>query len=303
MKDFFHSKGFKALMGIIFILFGLMLYTASSGGSIFTDLLGLVTTPMQKVSTVVTNNATVAANSVTASADQLLQENAALKKEIEELNTKLIDYYQVKQENEQYREFLELKQENKDFSFVSGAVIARDPNDLFFSFTVDKGAAAGISVNDPVITNAGVVGWVSSVNTAFCRVTTILSADTSISAIDKVTQESGVTSSNLKLAEQGLLRMGFLAAGTKVKAGDLLVTSGMGGVYPKNLPIGKVLDVAPGEYDVSYAATVQPLVDVKSVKDVFIITEFEGQGQVLEDFNPEAAAVDPSTAETVSGGK
>ena len=126
MKDFFHSTGFKVLLGVIFILFGVLLYTASAGGSVFSDALGFLTTPMQKVSTVVTNNAAATANTVLQSKENLEAENAALKKEIEELNTKLIDYYQVKLENEQFRSVLELKEENKDFQFVSAAVIGRD---------------------------------------------------------------------------------------------------------------------------------------------------------------------------------
>lgn len=283
MKDFFHSTGFKVLLGVIFILFGVLLYTASAGGSIFSDALGFITTPMQKVSTVITNNAAVTANNVLQSKEELEAENAALKKEIEELNTKLIDYYQVKLENEQFRSVLELKEENKDFQFVSAAVIGRDPNDMFYSFYIEKGESSGISLNDPVITNSGVVGWISSVNASFSKVTTILSADTSIAAVDKVNRESGVLSSDIKYADQGVIKLGYLTVDTKIKPGDIIVTSGLGGIYPKDLPVGKVQEVMPEAYDVSYCATVKPFVDVKTVRDVFVITDFQGQGQVLED--------------------
>ncbi len=283
MKDFFHSTGFKVLLGVIFILFGVLLYTASAGGSIFSDALGFLTTPMQKVSTVVTNNAAATANTVLQSKEDLEAENAALKKEIEEMNAKLIDYYQVKLENEQFRSVLELKEENKDFQFVSAAVIGRDPNDMFYSFYIEKGESSGISLNDPVITNSGVVGWISSVNASYSKVTTILSADTSIAAVDKLTRESGVLSSDIKYADQGIIKLGYLTVDTKVKPGDIIVTSGLGGIYPKDLPVGKVQEVMPEEYDVSYCAAVKPLVDVKTVRDVFVITDFQGQGQVLED--------------------
>lgn len=283
MKDFFHSTGFKVLLGVIFILFGVLLYTASAGGSVFSDALGFLTTPMQKVSTVVTNNAAATANTVLQSKEDLEAENAALKKEIEELNAKLIDYYQVKLENEQFRSVLELKEENKDFQFVSAAVIGRDPNDMFYSFYIEKGESSGISLNDPVITNSGVVGWISSVNASYSKVTTILSADTSIAAVDKLTRESGVLSSDIKYADQGIIKLGYLTVDTKVKPGDIIVTSGLGGIYPKDLPVGKVQEVMPEEYDVSYCAAVKPLVDVKTVRDVFVITDFQGQGQVLED--------------------
>ena len=282
MKDFFHSVGFKLLLGVVFVLFGVMLYTASAGGSGISDLLGIITAPMQKVSTIISNNANVAAENATRSREELIAENQELRRQIDELNTQLIDYYQLKLENEQFRSVLELKVDNQDFQFVSAAVICRDPNDVFYTFQIDKGAAAGISVNDPVITNSGVVGWVSSVTTSYARVTTILSADTSIAAVDKVNRETGVVSSNIEFAEQGVVKLGYLPSRDAVSEGDIIVTSGLGGLYPRDLPIGKVKEVFPEESDVTYYATVEPLVDVKTVRDVFVITDFEGQGEVLE---------------------
>lgn len=283
MKDYFHSNGFKVLIAVIFIMFGLMLYTASVNSSIFSNLLGFLSTPMQKVSTVVTNNATVTAQKATRSADALETENAALKKEINELRNQLIDYYQIKKENEQQKSYLELKKDNPDFQFVSASVIGRDPNELFYGFTVDKGSLYNkeIKVNDPVITDAGLVGYVSSVSPTFCKVTTILSPDTGVGALDPVCGDTGVVSSNKKLADQGLAKMGFLSAGTKVQAGDIIRTSGLGGVYPKTLPIGKVKEVKNEEIDVSLYAVIEPFVDVKTVHDVFIITHFEGQGEIM----------------------
>ncbi len=289
MKDFFHSTGFKLLLGVVFVLFGVLLYTASAGGSAISDLLGLVTAPMQKVSTVISNNAAVAAEDATRSREQLIAENQQLRRQIDELHTQLIDYYQLKLENEQFRSVLELKNDNQDFQFVSAAVIGRDPNDVFYTFQIDKGSSAGISVNDPVITNSGVAGWISSVTTSYARVTTILSADTSISALDKVNRQTGVISSNIEFAEQGVIKMGYLPSRDAVQEGDIVVTSGLGGLYPRNLPIGKVLEVFPEESDVTYYATVEPLVDVKTVRDVFVITDFEGQGEVLDDLDAASA--------------
>lgn len=286
MKDFFHSKGFKLLIAVVFIMFGLMLYTAGTGNSVVSDLLGFVSAPMQKVSTVVTNNAAVAAQSVTRSNAELLAENSALKKQIEEQNQKLVKYYTFQQENAQLRKFLELKNENKDFKPVSAAVVGRDPNDLFYNFQIDKGTLAGISLNDPVITDGGVIGWVSSVNASYSRVTTLLSADTKISAIDKVNRDSGVISSNIKLADSGLVKLGYLSADTTVKVGDIIVTSGLGGLYPRDLPIGTVTKVDNEAYDVSLYAEVKPFVDVKTVRDVMVITSFEGQGQALAEAAP-----------------
>ncbi|WP_411676430.1 rod shape-determining protein MreC [Caproicibacter sp.] len=299
MKDVFHSNGFKILIITVFVLFGVMLITAGSGGSFATNAFGFLSTPMERVSTLITNNATVAAQSVTQSKEELEAENAQLKQQVDELNRKLINYYTYQQENAQLRKFLELKNDNMDFKPVSAAVIARDPANLFYQFTIDQGTLAGIAVYDPVITESGVAGWVSSVSANYSRVTTVLSPDTKISAMDKVNRESGVVGTDVKLSDQGIVKLGMLSAGTTVKAGDIVVTNGLGGIYPRDLAVGTVKSVKSDPYDVSLYAEVTPFVDVKTVRDVMVITSFQGQGQALDDNTKPAS----SSSASSQGGK
>ncbi len=283
MKDVFHSNGFKVLIITVFVLFGLMLTTAGSGGSFAGNAFGILSTPMERISTLVTNNAAAAAQSATQSKEELAEENPRLKREVNDLNHKLINYYTYQQENAQLRKFLELKSKNEDFQPVSAEVIARDPSNLYNQFTIDQGSSSGIAAYDPVVTESGVVGWVSSVSANYSRVTTIFSPDTKISSIDKVNRESGVVSADAKLADQGLIKLGYLQANTKVKAGDIVVTNGIGGIYPRDLALGTVKSVKHDPYDVSLYAEVKPFVDVTTVRDVMVITSFQGQGQALED--------------------
>lgn len=304
MKDFMHGTSAKVLLAVVFVMLALMLYTATQGGSVVANALGLVATPMQRVSTIVTNNAAVAAEPLTRSKEDLLAENAALQKKIDELNAKLVNYDQYRMENAQLRKYLELKDENRDFKPVPAAVIGRDPN-VLYKFTIDKGTSDGVSKNDPVITDAGVVGFISAVNANYSQVTTILSPDTKIAALvtteekeqpvkdsgaapidqtePSLRRDSGVVSTDIKLSDSGLIKLGFLAADTPAKAGDVVTTSGLGGVYPSGLAVGEVVSVKNEAYDVSLYAEVKPFVDVNSVRDVMVITEFEGQGQALDD--------------------
>ncbi len=87
--------------------------------------------------------------------------------------------------------------------------------------------------------------------------------------------------SDAALADQGLVRLSYLENDNTVKKGDMIVTSGIGGIFPKNLLIGKAVEVQSSQTDVSLYATVEPYVDVKNVKDVLIITDFAGQGIAL----------------------
>ena len=282
MKAFFRSKTFITLAVTICILVGIIIYSAGTGGNLIANVFGVVITPMQKVSATVTNNAQTGLSNAARSYEDLVAENEALKQQVNVLKQQLVEFYQYKQENAQLKNYLELKESNPDYQFVSAGVVNRDANDMNCSFTLDKGSSAGVKINDPVITEQGVVGWVSQVSAMYCRVTTILSGDTSIAATDKVNRESGVVGCNLLLADSGLVKLGLLEAGTTVQTGDIIVTSGIGGKFPKDLLIGTALEVKPEENDVSLYATVQPFVDIKTVRDVIIITGFNGQGELLD---------------------
>ena len=297
MKDVFHSAGFKLLVAVIFAMFCLMLATSNSPSSITAKLFGYVTTPMQRISTMVTNNAAATTHSAGGSKEELLAENQKLKSENDELKKKLVNYYTYQQENAQLRKFLELKSENQDFKPVSAAVVGRDPSNLFGQFTIDQGTRGGVSLNDPVVTEAGVVGWVSAVSASYSRVTTILSPDTKLSAVDKTTGETGVVGCDMKSADGNLLKLQYLSNGTKVAAGDIVVTNGVGGVYPRNLVVGTVKSVKRSETDVSLYAEVAPAVSVKEVRDVLVITSFSGKGEAME------TALGSASSQSSSGGK
>ncbi len=266
-------------------MIALMLYTSNASGSVTAKLFGYLTIPMQRVSTMVANNAAVAAGGSGKSKDELAAENQKLQQQVDELNKKLVNYYTYQQENAQLRKFLELKSQNPDFKPVAAAVVGRDPNNIFGQFTIDQGTQSGIKQNDPVVTEAGVVGWVSSVSSTYSKVTTILSPDTKLSAVDKVTRETGVIGCDAHSADTGILKLLYLSEGTKVTAGDLIVTSGIGGIYPRNLIVGTVKSVKHSDTDVSLYAEVSPAVSVKEVRDVMVITSFQGQGEALESFS------------------
>ena len=303
MKAFFKGRAFKVVIAVVLMMLGLLLYSASMGGTFLSSLVGLVTTPMQQMA----DDAKDAADDVapnTKSNEELIEENERLKAENEELqrqlNTLTIDYLNIKKNNAQFEKYLELKNDNPSFQFVPADVIGRDPNSLFYEFTVDQGSSVGVSKYDPVITNNGVVGWVSEVGVTWCRVTTLLSPDSGIGCVDKQSGDSGTVTGDYSLVEDNLAKMKYIAAQNEVKAGDIVVTAGLGGIYPKNLPVGRVKEVKQEEYDVSIYAVIEPFEDVRTVENVFIITEFDGQGDVI---NPASAGNgdDGASSQAASG--
>ena len=192
-----------------------------------------------------------------------------------------VDYYDIKRENEQNVKYLELKEQKKDYQFALASVIGRDPADLFYGFTIDQGSLSGIEKNDPVITDRGLVGWVSAVYPTYSHVTTILSPETNVSVLDQVTQDTGVAAGSLEYAEAGQVEMRFLTAENKLKAGDIIVTSGVGGVYPGELPVGGGCGKKAGGKRRFHYGGDPAYEDIKTLTNVCVITEFLGQGSTM----------------------
>ncbi len=281
MKDFFKTSSFKVLVIVVVVLLGLIIYTAAAGGTVLGDLLGLATSPMQSVSTQVTGTVTefvdldaLSREELRTMVDNLSQENAQLREQ-------LVEYNNAVKENEQLKQQLQITEEQPENTLRAATVIGRDPNDVFYGFSIDKGTLSGISVGDPVITDQGLVGVVSQAYATTSKVTTLLSEEISVAAVAPSRGESGVIASDTTSASAGLLRLSYLSSNTQVQQGDIVATSGAGGTYPKDIIIGQVQSVQKSERDISYYAVVKPYQDLTSVQEVFVIIDFPGAGEEI----------------------
>ena len=290
MKRFDHSGKFRVLACAVAVLLALTIFTAGAGVTATGGVLGFITEPLQSVS-----SAAMRAFGDLLGVNDYSEEYLALQEENRLLREQLVDYFEVKRENEQYASILGIKEEHEDFQFVGAAIIGRDASELYYGFTIDRGSLQGISVNDPVITSDGVVGVVSEVYATTSRVRTIFSPDMGISAVSQEFRESGVTSSDIFTTEEGVVRLNYLERDTKLQPGTIITTSGLSGVFPRGLVLGRVTEVKASEYDVSYYALVKPYVDIPNITDVFVITEFEGQGEAA------ASIFDEDTDQTGGG--
>ncbi len=289
MKEFFHSRSFKILLAAMLLLLGVILYTASIGGfaPLTSSIVGGITTPLQDLTAQGTEAADELLNTVTDDPAVLKQQVQLLQEQLAQKNAQLNDYYSIKKENEQLRLYLDIKDEHNDWEFVPASVIGRDPNELFYGFTINKGSLAGVSLNDPVITNQGLVGKVTQVGATYAKVTTILDPSLNVGCFCSKTSDSGILSGELSLADQNQTRLTNLDPEATLSAGDLIVSSGLGGVFPKDLIIGEVLDISRNSHDISLSAIIKPVVDVREVQDVFIITSFLGQGETADEVDGE----------------
>lgn len=266
------NKNFKALVITLVIILVISVLSLGNNSVVSTALNGAFRGLFQ-----VTAAATAGAKA--SNIDELKAENEKLKQENAELREQLADYYDVKAENERLRKYYDLKEENPSFKIRPANVIKRDTNDDFYSFTLDIGSADGVAANNAVITENGLVGWVYRVDAGTCKVKTILSPDTRAGAVDKASGDSGIVSGSTYLCDDNLTRLNTLAENNKVAEGDMIVTSGTGGVYPGNLIIGSVKEISIDSYDNSRYAVIEPYEDIRTITAAAVITDFEEKSE------------------------
>ena len=181
MKDFFNSKSAKILIATLAVLIVISILGAtgnpwvSSAFNFFSKGLSSVTSKLTEEH---------------KSYEQLQAENEKLRSEAADLRTQLVDYYDLKSENARLWKYYKLKKTHPDYELMPSSVIRRDTSEDFYGFTIDAGSSVGISKLDPVLTENGVIGFISSVSSATAKVTTILSPDFQAGAIDKKSGDS-----------------------------------------------------------------------------------------------------------------
>lgn len=278
MIRFLKSSAFKifAVIAAALLAGSLFAVASRSGSSPLTSITSFIFSPLSRLSSYVVSEIQNLPISFKSSSE-LLKENEELKKEIDNLTDQLVDYEQIRHKNEFYQQFLQIKEEHSDYVFAEAAVIGRDAADNLGSFTLNKGSAHDISVNDPVIYGNYLVGVVASVTPTQCTVNTILNPAVSVSAYEVRTRDMGFVTSTVALAQEGHCHMPGLSSSTSVTAGGIVCTSGVGGIYPRDLIIGNIIDVVDGTVDISASAIIEPGTDFSELTDVFIITHFDGQ--------------------------
>lgn len=275
MKRFFQSIGFKILAGIALVLVGVMIYAAvTPGTSIFpANISGAIMAPLQSFVTSV-GDAFSTGFGLFTDTKALKEQNASLKEEVNTLREQLVDYDEMSKRYAELIRYLELKEQNPQYKFADARVITRDPSDHFGNFVINAGTTAGITTGDPVITADGLVGVVAETGLSWAKVSTILDADTHVSAYVSRTQDTGTTGGTLRLSQENRLQLNYLEREAGVTGGDYVVTAGGNSQYPAKLRIGKVTEVVASSDGLSMTATLEPFADIFHVTDVLVITDF-----------------------------
>ena len=198
-------------------------------------------------------------------------DNQRLQNENSMLRTQLIQLQQQEQDNEVLYSLLKVARTRPESNYVAAMVIGRDTNPFMRYILIDQGSDAGLRHGMPVITAQGLAGRVDAVTANAARVQLITDPGSAVNVRLPDTQTDGMLTGSVT----GDVNLDMIPPEIELKAGELILTSGLGGTYPSNILVGQVASVRKQTTSLYQGASVQPVVDFASLRAVLVVTDFK----------------------------
>lgn len=263
------SKGvWIAILVVTGAVLGIMAASAVSGFDKANAVAGGVIAPLEK--------ALSSLGAVGDFADSIVNcgkykgENELLKEQVAALEQATINIDTYKSENERLRALLELKESRKELKYEGANVIARESGDWYDTIVIDKGTSDGVKVNSVAIVAEGVVGSVFEAGSNYAKIKTVNDVESSIGAYCGRTNDMGLAEGKSGLTPEGKCALNYLDKNAKIVAGDNIETSGMGGIFPKGLRIGRVTEVVDSGDGLTVSCEIETSVDFGKLTEVLI---------------------------------
>lgn len=277
MKDFFRNNGILIL--IIAVLLALITAVVSLffGGvaNPVSNLVGIVTTPVRDgIHSVVTW-----AEEKYSDAFERAQRDAELEQLKEELAKIQADLRKAEadvEENERLRSLLNLREGRENYELESATVTARGASNWSSTLTISKGTSLGVEAGDCVVDQYwNLVGVVNETGLNWSKVTTVVDSDIELGGLVSRTGGAAILEGDFTLMGEGKLKLSYLPESSELITSDLILTSGKGGVYPPNLPVGHIEEVRTDPSGMTRYAVIIPETDLDSLSQVFVIKSFD----------------------------
>ena len=277
MKDFLRRNGIWLLIIALLLSILIGISSAVMGGNAdpLSNLVTTITSPVR--------NGVAAVGDWVQGVSRYVFHYSEMEDQIDELEQQVADLedqvrqgQEALQENELLRDLLGLRERRQDFVFESAKVTARSNDNWRSTLTLSKGSESGIQEGNCVVTSTGVlVGVVSTVGSHYCELDTVIDPGMEMGGIITRTNAAGVLEGDFSLMQEGRLRLSYLPDGAELVAGDEVLTSGRGDVYPSGLVVGQVEGVFNDASGMNRYAVIVPEVDLSSLVEIFVIKEFD----------------------------
>jgi rod shape-determining protein MreC len=214
-------------------------------------------------------------------------ENEALRNENAELRNLVMLLQEARLENETLRRELAFKSAVPNYHLLAAEVIGHDPNNLLQYLIIDRGGDDGLKPGMPVLTADGLVGRISRVSHSSAVVMLISDPSSSVSALIQRTRATGLVQGHP--GQEQVMR--YIPQGEEVQVGDVVLTSGLGGNFPKRLVIGQVVSVKHSDVEMFQEARLAPAVRLRDLEMVQVLLNFTPDDEMQELARPPQAGL------------
>lgn len=269
-------KPFKNKLAVTIVLLsvafcGMIIYSLQSDANGISSSVSTVVSPLQKIVYNI-NSRVKEAVDFFLNFSEVKLENEELKKKNTKLANELIEYESLKDEVERLREALNFTESKNNYKYVGVNIIGYSGNSLSDGYIIDKGSNDGINKNMVVVSSKGLVGKVTKVASNFAIVQSILNENIAVAVMDQQTREAtGVLQGLSDKKDNNMTVVYNLPISSDVKEGDIIITSGLGKIYPKEIPVGTVVSVEEDNVRVMKSAVVEPFVNFNEVEELFVV--------------------------------
>lgn len=275
MKDFLRHNGILILVIAVLLTAILGVASAILDLSPVSDLLGAISSPFR-----------AGADAVAAWIEDrynyafryeaLVAENEALRAQLAEMSKDIAAAQDANRQNERFRELIGLAERHHDFEFEDATVTDRATSNWSFTMNINKGSNVGIEAGDCVVDQYGsLVGVVSTVGLNWAEVAATVDSTIELGARLPRTNDEAVLEGDFSLMLERKLKLSYLAEDCVPVAGDQIVTSGLGDLYPAGLLVGTVESLHNEANGLTRYAVVSPAADLEHVRYVYVIKGFD----------------------------
>ena len=273
-------KPFKNKLAVTIVVLsvaflGIIIFSLKNNSSVISSGVGSVISPLQKI-IYNANDKLKGSFDFFINFSKVKQENEELAAKNAELENKLIEYNRMKEENTTLREMFDYSQANKNYNYLGCNIVGYSGGNISNGYIIDKGTNDGVKKDMIVITPAGLVGKVTKSESNYSIVQTILNENIAVASMVESTRETtgilqGITDSKNK----NLTMLSNIPIDSEIKEGDVILTSGLGGMYPQEIRIGEVVSVEVDSVGIMKKAIVKPYVDFNKLEGLFVVVPKE----------------------------